>query len=104
MGMNPNDVINPPPSPKVFDYPATMAILFGVLFTAILLGVAGRFDPTGGALTISILVTLAFIAVVAVCLFYTIPTDQATAAVIGGLVAAFGAVVAHWLGRREGPK
>jgi hypothetical protein len=101
--VTPNDVINPPPSPKVFDYPAATAVALGVLFTAVLLGVAGRFDPTGGTLTISILVTLAFIAVVAVCLFYTIPTDQATAAVIGGLVAAFGAVVAHWLGRRKEP-
>ena len=99
------DVVNPPPSPRVFDYPAAMTITFGVLFTAILLAVSGRFDPTGGTLTISILVTLAFIGVVAICLFYTIPTDQATAAVIGGLVAAFGAVVAHALGKtREPPK
>lgn len=99
--MNPPDVVNPPPSPKILDYPALMTIVVGVAFTALLLVIISRFDPTGGTLAISILVTLTFVGVVAICLFYTIPSDQATAAVIGGLVAAFGAVVSHWLGRRK---
>jgi len=76
-----------------------MGIGIGIVFTAALLFVAGKFDPTHGTLTISILVTVSFFAVVAVCLFYTIPVDEATSMVIGALVAAFGAVVAHWLGR-----
>ena len=98
-----NDLINPPPSPKVSDYPALMAVGFGILFTAVLLVVSGRFDPTGGTLTISIMIVLAMIAVIAICLFYTIPSDQATAAVIGGLVAAFGAVISYWLGQKGKP-
>jgi hypothetical protein len=103
--MDPNSLVNPPPSPRVSDYPAFMAVGGGILFTTILLIVSGRFDPTGGTLTISVMIVLAMIAVIAICLFYTIPSDQATAAVIGGLVAAFGAVVAHWLGRgKEPPK
>jgi hypothetical protein len=39
------------------------------------------------------------------CLFFTIPSDEITSGVIGGLVAAFGAVIAHWIGRsQDGPK
>jgi hypothetical protein len=103
--MKPEDLVIPPPTPKILDYPGLTIVAFGVVFTLALLAVAGKFDPSGGALTISLLVVLAFIAVAAVCLFFTIPTDQATAAVIGGLTAAFGAVIAHWLGRpKEPPK
>lgn len=90
----------PPPTPKIFDYPAMVAVSFAVVFTSALLFVAGRFDPTGGSLTISLMVVLAFIAVVVFCLFFTVPTDEITSAVIGGLVLAFGAVVAHWLTKR----
>jgi uncharacterized BrkB/YihY/UPF0761 family membrane protein len=88
-----------PPVPKIFDYPGATTIAFGILFTSILLLVAGRFDPTGGILTISLLIVLAFIAVVTFTLFFTIPNDEITSAVIGGLVAAFGAIVAYWLGK-----
>jgi O-antigen/teichoic acid export membrane protein len=100
--MSPSDVVNLPPSPRISDYPALTAVAAGIFFTGILLVISGRFDKTGGTLTISVLIVLAMIAVVAVCLFYTIPSDQATAAVIGGLVAAFGAVVAYWLGKPRG--
>lgn len=88
-----------PPTPKMLDYPASIGIAMGVVFTTILLMVAGRFDPTGGVLTISLLVTLAFIGAVVFCLFFTVPNDEVTSGIVGGLIAAFGAVVAHWLGR-----
>ncbi len=97
--MSPSDLVVPPPSPKIFDYPGATGVAFGIAFTTVLLVVSGKFDPTGGVLTVSVLIILAFIGVVAVSLFFTIPTDQVTSAVIGGLVAAFGAVIAHWLGR-----
>jgi hypothetical protein len=94
-----------PPSPKLFDYPGATSGAFLIVFTACLLFVAGRFDPTSGTLTISLLVVLAFIGTVIFCLFFAVPTDEVTSAAVGGLVAAFGAVVAYWLGRgREGPK
>jgi uncharacterized BrkB/YihY/UPF0761 family membrane protein len=96
------NLVAPPPTPAIMNYPALMAVTFGVLFTSIMLFVVGRFDPTGGALAISLLVTLAFIGVVAICLFYTIPNDEITSGAVGGLIAAFGAVVAHWLGRTKG--
>lgn len=95
--MNPSDIVNPPPTPKIMDYPALTGALFGVVFTAALLFVSGKYDPTGGALTISLLVTLSFVGVVSYCLLFTIPSDEITPGVIGGLTAAFGAVVSYWL-------
>jgi uncharacterized BrkB/YihY/UPF0761 family membrane protein len=88
-----------PPIPKMMDYPVLATIGFGVAFTTILVIVAGRFDPTGGPLTISLLIVSTFVATVTFSLFFTIPNDEITSAIIGGLVAAFGAVVAHWLGK-----
>jgi uncharacterized BrkB/YihY/UPF0761 family membrane protein len=99
--LSPSDVVSPPPIPKIVDYPGSVAIALGVVFTTVLVFVASRFDPTAGALTISILVVLAFIATVVFCLFFTVPNDEITSAVLGGLVASFGAVVAHWLGRSK---
>lgn len=101
--MNIADIVNPPPSPKILDYPAFTGALFGVMFTSILLIVASKFDPSGGALTISILVTLAFVGVTTYCMLFTIPSDDITPGVIGGLTAAFGAVVSYWLNHPKGP-
>jgi uncharacterized BrkB/YihY/UPF0761 family membrane protein len=102
--MSPSDFI-PPPTPKMFDYPGATGVAFIVVFVTMLLFVAGKFDPSGGVLTLSLLVTLAFIGTVVFCLFFTVPNDEITSGVIGGLIAAFGAVIAHWLGRpKEGPK
>lgn len=100
--MSPSELVIPPPSPKLMDYPASVGIVLGILFTAILLVVAGKFDPTAGVFTISLLVTLAFIGACIFCLFFTVPNDEITSGVLGGLTAAFGAVVAHWLGRTGG--
>jgi uncharacterized BrkB/YihY/UPF0761 family membrane protein len=97
--MSPADLVVPPPIPKMLDYPGSVGIGIGIVFTTFLLYVAGKFDPTGGTLTISLLVTLAFVGAAIFCLFFTVPNDEVTAAVLGGLTAAFGAVVAHWLGR-----
>jgi uncharacterized membrane protein YgaE (UPF0421/DUF939 family) len=91
-----------PPIPKVFDYPGTFAISIGVVLTVALLYVTLKLDPTGGTLTISLLVVLGFLATVTFVSFFSVPTDEITSAVIGGLVAAFGAVIAYWLGRGLG--
>jgi uncharacterized BrkB/YihY/UPF0761 family membrane protein len=103
--VSPSDIVQLPPVPKISDYPVATSLIGVALGTALLLWVAGRFDPTAGVLTLSLLVVFTFMGVVIFCIFFTIPTDEATAAVIGGLVAGFGAVIAHWLGRsKEGPK
>jgi FtsH-binding integral membrane protein len=89
-------------TPALTDYPAAVGVALGVVFTAILLFVSGRFDPTNGVLTLSILVVLAFIGIVMVSLLFPIPAGETNAAVVGGLTAAFGAIVAYWLGRGKG--
>jgi hypothetical protein len=96
----------PTASTKIVDYPGVVAAVGIATVTAGLLWVINRYDATGGTLTISLIVVLAFIAVVAFSLLYNIPSDdEVTPGVVGGLVAAFGAVVAYWLGRsREPPK
>jgi hypothetical protein len=98
------DVIQLPPVPKMFDYPGAVGVSFLVLFTTAMLFIAGRFDPTGGVLAISLLVVLAFCGVVVFCLFFTVPTDEITSMVVGGLTAAFGAIIAFWLGRDHNKK
>ena len=99
--MSPADLVIPPPTPKMLDYPGVAGLSFGILFTALLLFIAGKFDPTHGVLTISLLVVLAMIGVITFCLFFTVPNDEITSGAVGGLTAAFGAVVAHWLGRQN---
>jgi uncharacterized membrane protein YccC len=98
------DVIQPPPVPKIMDYPASVGLIIAVVLVTALLVVTSKFDPTGGTLTVSLLVVLGFLSLVTFCAFFTIPTDEITSGAIGGLVAAFGAVVAFWLSRdRKGP-
>jgi hypothetical protein len=85
------------------DYPGAVTVGFVVIFATIMLFVTNRFDSTGGTLTISLIVVLAFVAVVAFSLIFAIPADdEVTPGVVGGLVAAFGAVVAYWLGKAKG--
>ena len=97
------DVVNPPPIPKLLDYPASAGLAIAVVLTTILLVVTSKFDMTGGVLTISLLVILAFLGLVTFCAFFTVPTDEITSGAIGALIAAFSAVVVYWLGRRKEP-
>src|SRR5580698_1709809 len=93
------ELVIPPPSPKLLDYPASVGLVIAAVLTMFILWVANKFDRTGGTLTISLLVILSFLSLVTYCAFFTIPTDEITSGAIGGLVAAFGAVVTYWLGR-----
>ena len=90
------------PAPQLTDYPAAVGVVLGVLLTAVLLFVSGRFDPTNGVLTLSILVVISFIGIVMFSMLFAIPTSETNAAVVGGMTAAFGAIVAYWLGRGKG--
>ena len=94
-----SDLVVPPPTPRIMDYPASIGLAIAVALTIVLVIVASKFDKTGGTLTISLLVILAFLGLVTFCALFTIPTDEITSGAIGGLVAAFGAVVAFWLSR-----
>jgi energy-converting hydrogenase Eha subunit A len=93
-----------PPIPKVLDYPVVTAIVGVVIFTALLLPIVRHFDPTNGTLTISLIVVLTVVGIAVFSVFFTIPTDEITSAVVGGLVASFGAIIAYWLGKTKGDK
>lgn len=88
--------------PKVLDYPVVTGVAVDVLLVMMMLVVARRFDPSGGSLTIALFVVTAFIGLVVCVSVFTIPADEETATVIGGLATAFGAVVAYWLRGRNG--
>ena len=94
--------VNPPLVTGVGNFPATIVVASTVVFTALLVVIAGKFDPTQGPLTSSILITLGMLGAIAYCLIFTIPADDITPGVVGGLTAGFGAVVAYWLGRAQG--
>lgn len=96
------EVVNPPPPVALFPYPAVTAVSIVALVAAGLLVVVKRFDPTQGALTISLLIVLGMLGATAYCLIFSIPADDLTPGIVGGLTAGFGAVVAYWLGQRRG--
>lgn len=97
-----SDLLLPPP--QAFTLPGFAAIALGVILTGALLLFAMRLDHTKGALTVSLLVILGFMAALTWAVRYNIPQDPETAALVGGLVAAFGAVVAYWIGGGGHPK
>ena len=101
--MSPNDVVNPPPPVVLMNYPILIGVGATVLLTSLLLFIAGKFDPTQGVLTISLMIVLGMLGATGYCLIFTIPADDITPGIVGGLTAGFGAVVAHWLGRVQGP-
>lgn len=90
-----------PPVSKVLDYPVATGVVLDVIFVCVLLVVSRRFDATGGALTIALMVVIAFVGTTVAVIVWTIPPDEETATVIGGLATAFGAVVAYWLRGRD---
>jgi hypothetical protein len=97
-----SEVINPPPAVSIFNYPAAITVAAIVGLTALILFVSGRFDPTQGVLTLSVMITLGMLGATAYCLIFTIPVDDITPSVVGGLTAGFGAVLAYWFGRGKG--
>ena len=98
----PGGVIVPPPRFQYVDFPASIAVLIAVIGTFALVLLSGRFDRSGGALTVSLLVILAFVGVLAYSVTVTVPRDETTAAVIGALTAGFGGVITYWLKNRSG--
>lgn len=96
------DVVNPPPSVALLPYPAAATALGIAVLTGLILLISSKFDRTNGPLTISIMVVLSMIGSVSYCLIFTVPQDDLTPGIIGGLTAGFGAVIAYWLGHKGG--
>ena len=104
MNVTSADIVNAPLVTGVGNFPASIVVGLTVLLTCVLLVVSGKFDTTGGVLTISLLITIGMLAAITYCLIFTIPPDDITPSVVGGLTAGFGAVVAYWLGRAKEPR
>jgi hypothetical protein len=100
--MTHDEVVNAPPPIALTSYPIAFALGTCFALTAMLLVVVKYFDPTLGALTISLLITLGMLGAIAYCLLFTIPVDDITPSVVGGLTAGFGAMLAYWFGRGKG--
>jgi uncharacterized BrkB/YihY/UPF0761 family membrane protein len=99
--MTAEELVIPPPTPRLIPYPGLIGIAAMIVFTAGLLVIIDRFDASHGILAISLIIVLAFVGVTIFCLFFTVPNDQITSGVVGGLIAAFGAVVAHFIGKSD---
>jgi hypothetical protein len=97
------DIVVPPPQVNLFPYPVAMSTGGAILATLALLVISSKFDPSHGALTISLIIVLTFCGTVTFCLFFTVPSDTTTSAIIGGLVAALGATVSYWLKPKDPP-
>jgi hypothetical protein len=100
--VTPENLVIPPPTPHILDFPAATTVVIATLACVTLLMISTRFDQTHGTLTISLLVVLTFIGVTAFCVLFTIPRDETTSAIIGGLVTAFGGVIGYWLSKPRG--
>lgn len=98
------EFVNPPLVTGTGNFPATIIVGATAIFTALLIVVSAKFDATQGVLTISILITLGMLGAIAYCLIFTIPQDDITPGVVGGLTAGFGAVLAYWFGRAKEPR
>ena len=75
---------------------AAMAVM---LASAILIVVAHYFDKTGGSLTISIIITVAFVTATYASMVYKIQQTPLTEILVGGLATGLGGVVGFHLGR-----
>lgn len=91
-----------PDLPKLLNYPVTVGLAIEVVCIVVLLLASRRFDPTQGQLTIALLIVVAMIGLSIYSVLFSIPQDEETATIIGGLVAAFGAVVAFWVRGKNG--
>lgn len=96
------DIVNPPPPFPTLGYPIITSSALVVALTIGLLFISARFDPTGGRLTLSLLIVLGMLATVAYCLIFTIPVDDITPSAVGALTTAFGSILSYWFGHYRG--
>jgi hypothetical protein len=101
--MEPPILVIPHPAVTMMNYPIFIGAVVSIGLTAFLLWISGRFDQTGGVLTISVIIVLGMLGAVSYCLMFTIPQDDITPGIVGGLTTGFGAVIAYWFGRMQKP-
>lgn len=61
-------------------------------------------NPQLGAFVISVIVTLAFVGILAYAMIYGIKDNPGLQILTGALVSAFQAVVSYWIGSSSGSK
>jgi drug/metabolite transporter (DMT)-like permease len=92
------DVVVPPPAPP---FPILFGIAGGIILVCALIIVSSKFDETKGPLTISLVVIVSFVAALSFSLYYTVPQDPTTSAIVGALTAGVGAVITYWLTKKD---
>ena len=95
-------VVLPHISGTILPYSAMFGCTLAIIFSCFVIYFAGKYDKTGGPLTVSILFIVTFMGVITYCLIYTIPQDPTTATMSGALAAAVGAIVAYWFAKDHG--
>jgi hypothetical protein len=83
-------------------YPALITAAGIACLTALVLVASHFFDASGGLLTLSLAIVLAFIAVSLASMIYAVPQTPLTEILIGSLATSMGAIVAFWMSRRKG--
>lgn len=81
-------------------FPASIAAGIVVLLSVLVLLASGRFDTTGGLLTISLMVVAAFVSVTFTVMLYPVPQTALVEILVGALATSLGAVIAFWMSYR----
>ena len=81
-------------------YPALLTAVGTALLAAVVVVASKYFDPTGGPLTVTLLIVIPFVAATFASMIYAIPQTPSTELLLGSLATALGATVAYWLGRK----
>ena len=85
-----------------FPLPASLGTAFAALLTMLIIVVAKHFDQTGGFLTLSVMLVMAFISTTFISMIYNVPQIPTTEILVGALSTSVGAVVAFWVSRKIG--
>lgn len=96
--------MTPSEPPTITNYPVASVAIGVAVLSAVVLFFVGRFDPTQGPLTLSIMIALGLLGTIAYCLVFTVPQNDVTSEVVGALSTGFGAVLVYWFGRASGDK
>lgn len=75
---------------------AAMAVMIA---SACIIAISNRFDSSGGVLTLSTIITIAFVVTTFASLIYDVQQTPLTEILVGGLSTALGGVVAYYMGR-----
>jgi len=82
-------------------YLALIAAMAVMAASALLIAVARYFDRTRGALTLSIIIAVAFVTATFASMVYKIQQTPLTEILVGALAASLGATITYWMSRHD---